>query len=345
MKNRIEVYAGTAGHSVWFSSDEGQSFIHPNSHSGMYLEARAWCFSSHSKQPEFLFCGTDMGLFQWDENLTRWKVLHSPMQDVWALAQDPKNPNIIFAGSRPAELYRSMDAGLTWGKIDIVDLASFSTINMGPTRFTQILFDPIEPGMMWATVEIGGIFQSSDYGSTWNEVSNGLISIDVHGICITQMPNGIKIIYATTNQGLHRSIDNGANWEFVLLDSDWQYTRAIVTQMDDPATIWLCNGNGPPGNTGKLLKSSDYGYTWAEVKLPQSLNSTPWCIAMHESNTRLLFLCTNLGQLFKSVDKGITWERLPHEFGELRALHWRTTEYSDDRPLHSITVRRPPSAT
>ena len=54
MKSRIEVYAGTAGHSVWFSNDVGQSFIHPNSHSGMYLEARAWCFSSHPKQPEFL---------------------------------------------------------------------------------------------------------------------------------------------------------------------------------------------------------------------------------------------------------------------------------------------------
>jgi hypothetical protein len=29
----------------------------------------------------------------------------------------------------------------------------------------------------------------------------------------------------------------------------------------------------------------------------------------------------------------------------LRALHWRTTQYSDDRPPHSITVRRPPPTT
>ena len=37
----------------------------------------------------------------------------------------------------------------------------------------------------------------------------------------------------------------------------------------------------------------------------------------------LIFVCTNLGELFRSTDGGESWTRLPHLFGELRALHWR----------------------
>jgi hypothetical protein len=58
----------------------------------------------------------------------------------------------------------------------------------------------------------------------------------------------------------------------------------------------------------------------------------------------LVFVGTNLGQLFRSTDGGDSWERLPQEFGELRSLHWRPTAYPADRPAHSITVRKSPVA-
>jgi photosystem II stability/assembly factor-like uncharacterized protein len=283
-----------------------------------------------------------MGIFVWHEKTRRWTFLESPARDVWSIAQNPHNPNNILVGSRPAELFYSDNAGISWNKIPVAGLKAFSEINMGPTRVTQILFDPIDDGTIWATVEIGGIFKSSDFGENWIEVSKGLESIDVHGICITQDQSQNKIIYATTNLGLHRSTNNGLSWQFVLLDSPWQYTRAILTQVNNPSLLWLCNGNGPPGNTGKLLRSIDYGYTWEDVEIPYVFNSTPWCIATHESNPELVFICTNLGQVFRSHNQGKTWEKLPHEFGEIRALHWRTIHYDENRPAHSITVRKPP---
>ena len=67
MTQRIEVYVGTAGHSAWFSDDRGQTWVHPNSHSGMYLEARVWALCHHPDAPEFLYAGTDMGVFRWSE--------------------------------------------------------------------------------------------------------------------------------------------------------------------------------------------------------------------------------------------------------------------------------------
>jgi photosystem II stability/assembly factor-like uncharacterized protein len=93
-----------------------------------------------------------------------------------------------------------------------------------------------------------------------------------------------------------------------------------------------------------LWRSQDYGYTWHKMTLPGHLNSTPWAVATHPHDPQLLFTYTNLGQLFRSTDGGNQWQRLPHEFGELRTLHWRPTQYAADRPAHSITVRPPVTA-
>jgi hypothetical protein len=99
---QVRLYAGTAGHSAWFSEDLGESWVHPNSHSGMYLETRVWCFASHSSTPERLFAGTDMGAFRWDEETARWTSLPSPIEDVWAINVHPANPDVLIAGTRPA---------------------------------------------------------------------------------------------------------------------------------------------------------------------------------------------------------------------------------------------------
>ena len=344
MPSNIELYVGTAGHSTWFSSDLGLSWMHPNSHSGMYLEARVWVFSSHPSTPEILLAGTDMGLFSWNELTTRWQHLPSPMQDIWALAQDPRQAQIIYAGTRPGQVYKSLDTGQTWQALQIPDLASFSQINLGATRCTQLLIDPLIPNEVWLTVEIGGIFKTSDGGLTWQMKSHGLESMDVHGIAITRKTPSEKILFATTNRGLHRSTDDGDTWVFIPLDSPWQYTRNIMVDTKRPHIIWLTNGNGPPGSTGRLLKSQDYGDTWTPTNLPQGLNSTPWCVTLIPEDPKMVWMVTNLGQMYRSLDEGHFWEKMPHEFGEVRALHGRRTQYPTDRPAHSITVRQNPFA-
>ena len=257
--HEILLYAGTAGHSAWFSEDLGESWTHPNSHSGMYLEARVWAFSSHPDAPDKLLAGTDDGIYRWDERTARWLHICTELKDVWAIAYDPADPRTIFAGTRPAALFRSTDAGDSWMELAAPGIAKFSDINMGPTRVTQLLFDPFTPDRLWATVEIGGIYRSDDRGQNWRMLTNGLISADVHDIAVTRTLEGAVRVLATTNRGLHVSDDHGENWHFVELDSLWQYTRCIVTKPNDPATLFMANGNGPPGNDGRLLRSSDAG--------------------------------------------------------------------------------------
>ncbi len=337
MDSSIHVYAGTAGHSAWFSEDRGLTWLHPNSHSGMYLEARVWCFSSHPNDPSHVFAGTDMGIFRWEEASARWQALPSPMEDVWAIAQDPHDFKTLIAGTRPAGFFRSNDLGLTWKALSAPGISQFSTINMGPTRVTQILFDPLEPSWVWASVEIGGIYLSQDHGETWTLFDKGLVSSDVHGLTVLPQANGSRVMYATTNMGLHRSMDSGQSWELIPLRSPWQYTRAVVPKVDDPSVVFVTNGNGPPGNDGKLFRSINYGFDWQEIKLPIELNSTLWCVSTHLDNPNLIFLCTNLGQIFKSEDAGLSFEHLPHEFGELRSLMWRQLPRGSRQAEHAIT--------
>lgn len=341
MDHQVHVYAGTAGHSTWFSEDGGSTFVHPNSHSGMYLEARVWSFSFHPARPLDLYAGSDMGLFRWDESFVRWTHLPSPMQDVWAVAQDPSNPDLLIAGTRPASLWRSCDAGATWERTSSDGMSQFSPINMGQTRVTQILFDPLRSDTVWAVVEIGGVYRSTDRGASWVLLDKGLISADMHGIAVIARPGKPAVVFATTNRGLHRSEDQGESWKVQPLDSPWQYTRAVVPRADDPRIIFLANGNGPPGDTGRLLRSRDYGDNWEDVSLPGKIDSTPWCVATHPADPMRLYTCTNLGQVFMSTDGGESWQRLPHRFGELRALAWRPVAKGTRRQPYSITVRPP----
>jgi len=336
-RDEIHIYAGTAGHSAWFSDDLGLSWVHPNSHSGMYLETRVWAMSSHPAMPDCLLAGTDEGVFRWNERTARWALLPSELTDVWSVLQSPDNPRTVFAGTRPAALHRSDDGGATWAELSAPGIAKFSDINMGPTRVTQMLADPFTPGTLWATVEIGGIYRSQDGGTSWRLLTEGLVSTDMHGIEVTRTRAGRPRILATTNRGLHISDDNGETWRFVELDSPWQYTRCIVARADDRSIVFVANGNGPPGNDGRLFRSMDGGDSWHRLELPGPLNSTVWCVATHPSDPLLIFMCTNLGQLFRSQDGGDTWLRMPHEFGELRSLHWRAVPAGTRAAAHSIT--------
>jgi photosystem II stability/assembly factor-like uncharacterized protein len=334
---KIHVYAGTAGHSAWFSDDRGETFVHPNSHSGMYLEARVWSLASHPATPERLFAGTDMGLFRWDEPTARWAHLPSPMPDVWAVAIDPIDPDALIAGTRPAGFFRSTDAGRSWTSLTAPGVMPASDVNAGPTRVTQLLFDPVDDGTVWAAVEVGGIYRSRDRGVAWEMKDKGLVSGDVHGLAVVRLPRGGKALLATTNRGLHRSEDDGETWMLQEIPSPWPYTRSVVPRADGSGVVFLTNGNGPPGNDGFLLRSRDHGQTWEDAKLPGPLESTVWCVATNAADPMLIFACTNLGELFRSGDGGETWTRLPHAFGELRALHWRALPAGTRRAAHSLT--------
>lgn len=309
---------GTAGTSVWFSRDLGETWERPYSESGLYLESRVWALATHPARPGEVLAGTDSGVYRWQEGERRWTHLPSPFDAdcTWALARHPADPDVIVAGTHPAALWRSDDGGASWRRLGaaLADRCIF----VGRPRVTQVLFDPGDPDTLWAGVEIDAVHRSRDGGKTWDRLERGLLSGDIHGLAVVR--NGATTVFAATNKGLHRSDDGGESWVFQALDSPWQYTRSIVARADGDDTLFLTNGNGPPGSTGRLLRSLDHGASWRDAGLPGTLNSTPWCVASHPADPNIVFTVTNLGQLFRSLDGGATWTKLAREFGEVRSL-------------------------
>ena len=307
---------GTAGMSVWFSRDQGETWSRPYSESGLYLEARVWALATHPARPGQVLAGTDSGIYRWDEATGHWTHLPSALDQlcVWSLAQAPHDPDLLLAGTQPAGLYRSEDAGRTWRKLAAVFAEDCPFVHS--PRVTQILFSPYDPKAVWCGVEIDGVHRSQDGGVSWRKSSAGLVSDDVHGLAVA---DGGKVLFATTNKGLHLSRDGGERWQHQTLESPWQYTRAVTVPNGDDRELLLTNGNGPPGSTGRLLRSRNAGASWDDAGLPGPLNSTPWCVAASSSAPDLLFVPTNLGQLFRSTDRGRSWTKLAREFGEVRS--------------------------
>ncbi|MEQ9639896.1 MAG: YCF48-related protein [Alphaproteobacteria bacterium] len=313
-----KLYVGTAGMSVWFSDDAGAHWDRPYSESGLYLESRVWALASHPKAPGRVYAGTDRGLYRLDAagKRRRWTHMPSPMDtlDIWALAVAPHDPKLLLAGTHPAGLYLSRDAGKSWKRLrcKFADHCIF----IGKPRVTTVVFDPIDPNWMWAGVEIDGIYRSTNGGRTWTKHVNGLRTEDIHGLTVIEH-DGRRRVLATLNAGLHISDDDGESWEWRKLPSKWQYTRTTLP-INGGKRLLLTNGNGPPGNDGRLLKSDDGGESWSDAGLPTPVNSTPWCITA-DPDGKQIFVLSNLGQIFQSKNGGRTWKKLDRELGEIRS--------------------------
>ena len=322
----ITAYAASVGHSVWFSHDLGESWNRaPTPTGGIYNESRCWCVTTHPDRPGEVLSGTDQGVYRWDPQVERWNYLPSPMDGMHILqiAQAPHDPDIVFAGTRPAQLFRSTDGGENWTRCELNNAVECDFINT--PRVTSIQFDPAEPDTIWITIEIDGVFRSQDGGETWERLVDGLRTDDTHNLIFIDDLDD-RVVLCSTELGLHKSLDNGATWQWVEVpEAPWPYFRCIARRADKSGVVFLSVGDKPSGVTGKLLRSRDYGETWEDAGLPGKVNSTIWWIGTNPADPNLIFCCTILGQIFRSTDGGETWDKMERELGELRMIAWQPT--------------------
>ena len=113
---------GTAGWGVWHSPDAGKSWIR---HRAPFpLNSRIQALVAHPKEAHTVLAGGDTGLFVSRDGGARWERIgaNGALPTIWSLTIDPVEPDILFAGTRPAAVYRSRDGGLRWEKL-AVDIA------------------------------------------------------------------------------------------------------------------------------------------------------------------------------------------------------------------------------
>lgn len=314
-------YAASIGHSVWFSHDLGETWARAFTPTGgFYNESRCWSVVVHPDRPGEVLAGTDIGLYRWTPAENRWVYVPSPLDGlhIQQLAQAPHDANFILAGTRPAHIFRSLNNGKSWVRCAVGNGPECDFINT--PRVTSIHFDPADPDTIWITIEIDGVYRSTDRGETWQKLNDGLVSPDTHNLVFFDRPDG-RIILCSTEEGLHRSTDNGRSWDYVEVpQAPWRYFRCIRKRADDSGVVFLAVGDRPSGEHSLMLRSRDFGATWEKVDLPVDPNTTIWWITTNPADPAIVFACTIFGQVFRSLDGGETWEKMKRELGELRMI-------------------------
>ena len=312
--------------SVWISNDLGETWNRANTNTGgHYNEVRCWCVCIHPERPGEVLAGMDGGLYRWDWKAERWNHIPSPLEglQIHQLEQAPYDPDIIFAGTRPAQVWRSKDAGQTWQRLNLDIPTEVAFINT--PRVTSFSFDPKDEDVMWTTIEIAGVYRSPDRGETWERLNEGLVSADSHGVEFFDN-NGSRVMLCPTNEGMHRSLDNARTWQlFEIPGVPWKYYHRIARRADDSGVVFVSHSDWASGFSGYLYRSRDNGETWEDVNLPGHVNSTIWSIATNPVDPNLIFICTIFGQIFRSDDGGDNWVKTERELGEVREIVWQPT--------------------
>ena len=168
----------------------------------MYSGTQVWGLACHPRNTGEVLCGTEFGLFRFDPVDSRWSHVPSVMDEkrlVTAPAYSPHDSRVVLAGTQTANLYRSEDGGNTWVDLNAsmhesvaLEFLGGSDVNNNPrvraergkasdrikhwTRVCQIAFDPDDPNLVCACVEIDDAWVSHDGGRTFERRNRGRIA-------------------------------------------------------------------------------------------------------------------------------------------------------------------------
>jgi photosystem II stability/assembly factor-like uncharacterized protein len=316
------LYVGTIGEGLFRSTDGGETFA--RACDGTFVECHVRALAIHPQNPRSLYMGSELGLFHSSNGADSWRRVESPIngRQVWSILISPHHPDLILVGTCPSGIFRSDDGGHTWRE------PAASLIQECPrimhTRMTTIVAHPTDTETLWAGVEIGGLQRSRDGGRTWQALGGGLSSQDIHGLVLVPGNGGPGRMLASTNNDMNLSTDGGESWQPLHIGRSlpWSYCRGLIQPCGRPEEILLGHGDGPPGTVGVVARSLDAGQTWQVARMPGRTNSTVWTFAVHPAEPQMIYAASVSGEIYRSTDRGASWDKLRHEFGEIRALAW-----------------------
>ncbi|MBV8361199.1 MAG: hypothetical protein JO189_25160 [Deltaproteobacteria bacterium] len=328
MTAEFTICAGTVGSGIWYSRDSGERWKRAKMELPFFSKAgdvqvRTIAVSPHI--PGLAYAGSEVGLYRSDDNGASWELLESPMAgtQIWSIAADPVEPDVIFAGTKPPAIFRSHDRGKSWERLS-ANIPGECPI--GPPRVTNLVIDPGNHRNIWAGVELGGVFCSRDAGDNWTrlpQLGPRESSTDVHGVAIS--PGSPARVLVTTPDGIWISSNEGESWtlhafpKFAERDRV-SYCRGVAVKPDNPDVLFVANGNDVPGDAGAIQRSRDGGRRWQRAALPVEPNSTIYWFAVNPALPDVIIANSMFGYLYVSRDGGDSWTKLRRELSEIRGL-------------------------
>ena len=134
----------------------------------------------------------------------------------------------------------------------------------------------------------GGVFLSTDNGSSWTAVNTGLTSTHVYALCVSGAD-----LFAGTNGGVFLSTDNGSSWNAV---NNGLTTTNIGAVAASGTSVFA-------GTSSGIFRTTDNGLNWTA----SNTGLTNTSVNTFEVIGGYVFVGTSNGGVFRSSDDGATW--------------------------------------
>jgi photosystem II stability/assembly factor-like uncharacterized protein len=302
------VYAGSYGSGVYKSRDGGRTWF---STSLGLTNLHIYSLAIDPTHPEVIYAGTYKSqVFKSTDGGYSWSWSGVGMQDgaiVYSLAIDPVVPSTIYAATRGISnngsapwngvLYKSNDGGLTWqvsrenmGGMELQDWVYSVTVN--PHAHNEVLIAAHESGP----------FRSTDYGTTWQSIHDGIGDDSGRVIAIAPQPEYPVTCYYGVwhNDSVYKSTNSCTLWSTANLGIDHQHVYSIGIDPFNANNLFLATfRNG-------ILKSTNGGTSWQYAGLA---DDDIYSVALDPQTPSNVLAGTSGDGLYRSTDSGINWQQ------------------------------------
>jgi photosystem II stability/assembly factor-like uncharacterized protein len=131
---------------------------------------------------------------------------------VFAFAESPLVPGVLWAGTDDGFVQLSRDGGKTWKNVTPKDIGDFSRVSIvepghfsagtafiAANRYQQDDFTPL-------------LFKTTDYGATWTKIVTGIDPAEFTRV-VREDPARRGLLYAGTERGVWISFNDGGVWQ------------------------------------------------------------------------------------------------------------------------------------
>ena len=176
----------------------------------------------------------------------------------------------------------------------------------GQGRINSIIVDPNNPNIYYIGAPAGGLWKSTNSGSTWTPLTDNLPQIGVSGIAID--PNNSNIIYIATGDddagdsysiGVMKSTDGGVTWNQTGLyfSNSGKDTNEIYINPNNTNMLWVASSEG-------VYRTLDGGNNW-NITLYGNVRD----LKIKPNNPNVVYAVTS-SEFYKSTDAGNTFTQI-----------------------------------
>lgn len=283
-------------------------------------------------QPDTIWVGTMgmRGVFKSTDGGATWAEMDNgiatqPGMEIRSFTVDPRDSNVVYCGGNYLAdavtrkyrgfIYKTTDGGASWSLL------------VEPGALVRwIILDPTNPDVVYAStgifdryaVQAEGVLKSTDAGTTWTHVNEGLTTLAVGAL--TMHPTNPQVLLAGTgkasgitdspdeiNGGVFKTTDGGAHWRQVdpIHASGNMELRfsAIAFSPSNPSIVYATTGY-------IILRSTDGGETWATYHMPDDgeFYGQPIAMVVHPTDPDTIYVNGYGGGVFTSTDGGKSWQ-------------------------------------